>query len=124
MSKEQDFTEKKMLIVQKALSKLYEEERQTIVELINRELCAGRMEFLRNFMINFDPDSPIDTCVCQVMTQVGQQIGAAVIADIEKGKQEGNLKYSGLKLLNISIKEIQKVAEEMKKSLEKLENEH
>ncbi len=112
-----EFKDENQQIVKEAFKKLTEHERAVIAKMIHDSHNIDDMEFLKNFIIGFDKDCPLESVICRIMTQVGQHLGSRLFKEVKKHKI-----YSGTMAMNASIEEIRLVADIIEGTVQRFED--
>jgi predicted hydrocarbon binding protein len=102
--------------VKEAFKKLTHHEQSVISKMISKSFSDDNVSFLKNFIIGFDEDCPMESIICQVMTQIGQHIGKRLFEEVKNNKQ-----YSGSMALKAAIEEIREVIAIIEGTIRKFE---
>jgi hypothetical protein len=112
-----EFEDADQQTVKEAFTKLTEHERHVIAKMIRANQNDDNLNFLKNFIIGFDKDCPLESVICRIMTQVGQHIGTRLFKEIKKIKV-----YSGSMAMKSAIEEIRLVADIIEGTVQQFED--
>lgn len=104
-------------IVKEAFKKLTKEEQAVIAQMINKNMAADRLDFLKRFIVAYEPDSHLDGMVCLIMSEIGSNIGTRVTEAGMAAFENNATSYPGSDATKIAVEELRKMADQLESTI-------
>jgi len=111
------FEDEKHNIVKEAFKKLTKEEQAVISQMITKNMAVDRLDFLKRFIIAYEPDSALDGMVCLIMSEIGSNLGSRIVEAGMAATKEDNSSYAGSEATKIAVDELRKMADQMESTV-------
>lgn len=105
-------------IVKEAFKKLTKEEQAVIAQMINKNIAVDRLDFLKRFIVDYEPESHLDGMICLIMSEIGSNIGLKVTeAGMAALKDYNSSSYAGSEATKVAIDELRKMASHLESTI-------
>jgi hypothetical protein len=103
--------------MQEIMETLNPEARRVFEKLILQVASQKPLNSIKKFIDNFEEDSPLDNLIARIMVQTIEEVGSAILKDMEFYKNSGISQYSGHDAAVIAVREVRKIADTLEAHL-------